>query len=204
MPRHVQTTAVTAQVRTRPHWAIVVFSAVTMLSAAAVGLTATDLFTRLTMLGGILACIAVWQTVRDPVVTACLLTMVLGAVLGWGLDLYGRIWWYDDAVHFLSSFVGVIAVARLTLRRFRAESTLLLLAALWLSWLGIGSLWEIAEWTSDRLNGTGHSRGYADTMTDMILNSVGSALGVWVAWRWLSTDNARSQTVASRAARDSQ
>lgn len=173
--------------KTRLHWAVVAYAVVTMALAAAVGLTATDLFTRLTMLGGILACIAVWQTVRDPAVIACLMTMVLAAVLGWGLDLYGRIWWYDDLVHFASSLVGVIAIARLTLPRFRADSVLLLLTALWLAWLGIGSLWEIAEWTSDQLTGTGHSRGYADTMADMILNSAGSALGVWVYWRWLRT-----------------
>lgn len=168
-------------------WAVVAFSTVTMASAVLVGLSASDHFTRLTMLAGILACIALWQTLRDPLVICAVTTMVLGAVLGWGMNFYDRIWWYDDLIHFLFSFVGVAAIARLALHRFRADSVLLLLTALWLAWLGIGSLWEIAEWASDQLDGTGHSRGYADTMYDMILNSAGSAIGVWAYWRWLRT-----------------
>lgn len=171
----------------RPHWTVVVFSTLTMVGAATVALTANDHFTRFTMLAGVLACMAMWHAVRDPLVISSLTTVVLGAVLGWGMNFYDRIWWYDDLIHFLFSFVSVMAIARLALPRFRADTAVWLLSALWLAWLGIGSLWEIAEWSSDQLDDTGHSRGYADTMTDMILNSSGSAVGVWVYWRWLRT-----------------
>lgn len=168
-------------------WPVAVFNLATMISALAVALTSSDLFTFLTMAGGVIACVAVWQVVRDPVVIVCLTTLVLGAVLGWGLAFYDRIWWYDDFIHFLFSFVGVMGVARVTLHRFRAETVPLLLGALWLSWLGIGALWEIGEWTSDQLQSTHHSRGYADTMSDMILNSVGAGLGTWAYWQLLRT-----------------
>lgn len=168
-------------------WPVATFTVLTMMSALAVALTADDLFTLVTMAAGVVACVAVWQAVRDPLVISCLTTLVLGAVLGWGLSFYDRIWWYDDFIHFLFSFVGVMGVARLVLHRFRADVLALLLSALWLSWLGIGALWEIGEWTSDQLQATRHSRGYADTMSDMILNSAGSALGVWMYWRWLRT-----------------
>jgi hypothetical protein len=173
--------------RPRLPWAIALLTLATMLSAAGVGLTATDDFTRLTMLAGVGGCILLWQTSRDPLVILSLTIVVLGAVLGWGLDFYDLIWWYDDVIHFLFSLVSVMAIARITLHRFRADPPVLLLVALWLSWLGIGSLWEIGEWLSDQWEGTMHSRGYADTLIDMILNAGGSAVGVAVYWRWLRT-----------------
>ena len=181
--------------RTRPKadqplpWPVAAFTAITFMSALAVGVTSTDTFSRLTMLGGLVACIAIWQTVRDPLVIASLMTMVFGAVLGWGLNFYDRIWWYDDLAHFLFSFVTVMALARLALPRFRADSVVLLMVATWLAWLGIGSLWEIAEWTSDQLANTEHSRGYTDTMHDMMLNSTGAGLGMFIYWRWLHLPN---------------
>lgn len=177
-------------------WPVAAFNLATMISALAVALTANDMFTFLTMAAGVIACVAVWQAVRDPLVIVCLTTLVLGAVLGWGLEFYDRIWWYDDFIHFLFSFVGVMGVARVTLHRFRAETAPLLLGALWLSWLGIGALWEIGEWTSDQLQATHHSRGYADTMSDMILNSCGAALGTWMYWRLLRTSADRDAVPA--------
>lgn len=185
-------TADAREQKTRPHWAALLFTVVTMLSAVAVGLSADDVFTQLTMAAGVIACIVLWQTLRDPLVMASLTMVVLGAVLGWGMNFYDRIWWYDDFAHFSFSLVSVMAIARLSLHRFRADTTLLLLVALWLSWLGIGSLWEIAEWSSDQLQSTHHSRGYADTMADMVLNSAGSAIGVWIYWRWMRTPADRS------------
>lgn len=175
----------------RLHWAVDLFTLVTVVSAVFVGLFATDYFMQITMFGGVLACVIVWRYVSDTVVVAGCTTMVFGAVLGWGLDFYDRIWWYDDLAHFLFSFVGVMALARLVLHRFRADSALLLLTALWLSWLGIGSLWEIGEWLADRAQGTQHSRGYLDTMADMILNSAGAGIGAWMYWRWFRTPSDR-------------
>jgi len=162
-----------------------VFPVGTLLAAAVVGLTASDHFTRVTMAASVVACVVLRQALRDPVVLIGLTTVVLGAVFGWGLDFYDRIWWYDDFAHFSFSLVSTAAIARLVLHRFRADPESLLLVALWLSWLGIGSLWEIAEWSSDQLQATHHSRGYADTMSDMILNAAGSALGAWGYWRFL-------------------
>ena len=114
--------------RTRPKadqplpWPVAAFTAITFMSALAVGVTSTDTFSRLTMLGGLVACVAIWQTVRDPLVIASLMTMVFGAVLGWGLNFYDRIWRYDDPAHYLSSSVTAMALARLALPRLRADA----------------------------------------------------------------------------------
>lgn len=182
----------------RPPWPVAAFALLTLLSAAAVGLTASDTFTRMTMAAAVIACIGLRQTLHDPVVTTGLTTIVMGAVLGWGLDFYDRIWWYDDLAHFLFSLVGTMAVARLVLHRFDARPAVALPIALWLAWQGIGALWEIGEWTSDRLQATAHSRGYVDTMTDMILNSTGSGLGAAAYWRWLRQPAATSTTTRPR------
>ena len=195
-PKILSTSAESTDPVPRLPWPVALFTLATMCGALFVALTADDLFTQLTMAAGVVACLAVWQTLRDPVVITCLTTMVLGAVLGWGLNFYDRIWWYDDAIHFLFSFVGAMGIARLVLHRFRADTAGLLLSALWLSWLGIGALWEIAEWSSDQMQATHHSRGYVDTMMDMILNSAGSAVGVWVYWRWLRTAADRASVAA--------
>lgn len=160
----------------------------TIASAAALLLVASDMFERLTMIGGIIVCFTVWRFTRDSLVIIAMDLLVLGAVGGWGLRLYERIWWYDDMAHFVFSLLALMALARVVLHRFRAESLWLVLGALWLSWLGIGSLWELGEWISDQLAATYHSRGYLDTMMDMILNSLGSALGVAIYWRWFRTE----------------
>ncbi|MCD9154103.1 hypothetical protein [Aeromicrobium duanguangcaii] len=176
-----------AEQQPRLHWAALLFTVVTMLSAVVVGITASDHFTRVTMAAAVMGCVLLWQALRDPLVMTGLTTVILGAVAGWGLNFYDRIWWYDDFAHFTFSLVSTLAIARLLLHRFRAEPAFLLPIVLWLTWLGIGSLWEIGEWTSDQLQSTHHSRGYADTMADMILNSSGSGIAAWVYWRWLRT-----------------
>jgi hypothetical protein len=160
---------------------------VPMIGAAVVGIMADDVFSEAVMFASFIACFAVWRTVSDAVVVTACAILVFGAVLGWGLNFYDRIWWYDDAAHFTFSLVASMAVARVMIPKMRAETVAFILTGIWLAWLGVGSLWEIGEWTADRLQNTHHSRGYADTMMDMILNTTGSAIGVVLYWRFLRT-----------------
>ena len=171
------------------HWSVGGFAILTIVSAAAVGLYSRDIFIYITMGGGIAISVLVWRFLRDPLVVLVCTTLVFGAVLGWGLNFYDKIVWYDDLVHFAFSLIGVMALARLTLSKFRSDSTWILLTALWLGWLGIGSLWELGEWISDQLQASNHSRGYVDTMADMILNSAGAAVGTWMYWAWFRREN---------------
>lgn len=169
-------------------WFVDLFALITVVSAAAVGLMATDYFTRLTMLVAVVGCVVFWRFLRDPIVVVAATYMAFGAVLGWGFDFYDHIWWYDKFAHFSFSIVGTMGLARLYLHRFRVDSALLILIALWMAWQGVGAMWEIGEWLADRIEGTRHSRGYFDTLYDMIWNGVGAAVGAWMYWGWFRTD----------------
>ncbi len=172
------------------HWSVASFTIVTIIAAAVVGIQGTDFFTQLTMACGIILCLLAWRYVRDSLVVLVLATLVAGAVLGWGLNFYDKIVWYDDAAHFVFSLIGIMGLARLVLHKFQADSNWLLVTALWLSWLGVGSIWELGEWISDQLTNTRHSRGYFDTMFDMILNSTGALIGALFYWRWFRLERA--------------
>lgn len=171
------------------HWSVGGYAVFTIFSAAVVGAFSGDMFIYLTMGGGVIVCALVWRYLKDPLVVFVCTTLVFGAVLGWGLNFYDNIKWYDDVLHFAFSLIGVMALARLTLSKFRADSTWILLTALWLGWLGLGSIWELGEWISDQLQPTNHSRGYLDTMADMIFNSTGAAVGTLAYWAWFRRDN---------------
>lgn len=183
------TTSATEPEQQSVHWSVGGFAVLTIVSAVAVGLYSRDIFIYITMACGIAIAVLVWRYLRDPLVVLVVSTLVFGAVLGWGMNFYDNIVWYDDLVHFAFSLIGVMAIARLTLSKFRADSTWILLLALWFGWLGIGSLWELGEWISDQLQASNHSRGYVDTMADMILNSAGAAVGTWMYWVWFRREN---------------
>ncbi len=53
--------------------------------------------------------------------------------------------------------------------------------------IGLGALWEIAEWGSDRLLHTDMSLGYNDTLTDLVADSLGAALGGLFLAVWTKT-----------------
>ena len=171
------------------HWSVGSYAIFTIFSAAGVGLYSGH--TCIYITGGVcfLICFLFSRSLKDPLLVVVCTTLVFGAVLGWGLNFYDNIKWYDDVLHFAFSLIGVMALARLTLSKFRADSTWILLTALWFGWLGIGSLWELGEWISDQLQPTNHSRGYLDTMADMIMNSTGAAFGTVIYWAWFRRDN---------------
>ena len=104
------------------------------------------------------------------------------------LQLYGRFLWWDRAVH-----VSVSAIACFTLflvvnafwidgfrfamlmRRGRMKLSLLLAAA---GTMALGAVYEIEEYTEDRLFGTNRLGPGVDTADDLFLNLVGVAAAV--------------------------
>jgi hypothetical protein len=117
---------------------------------------------------------------------ALLWLMLADMTLGNGLDLYHRFTWFDKILHFSSSIlvalIGflVIYVLHLTQRtRFRPwiDGAMILLVT-----LGLGALWEIAEYTVDQLfgratQGAPNLSALDDTMVDLILDGIGGVIG---------------------------
>ena len=124
------------------------------------------------------------------------------ALAGWGeaLRLYDRFAYFDVLVHFLVPFFGApvvyIALARLEVLSDPAAHTErhhyvgIFVVTLALG-LAIGAVWEIAEWSSDRVFGSKLSLGQKDTIGDLVADAAGALVGgallvVWAVYGWAS------------------
>lgn len=114
------------------------------------------------------------------------LSLFLGEVRGF----YLRYWWWDMVLHtgsgLLSGIVGFLLVHVLNNNKninLNLTPKFIALFAFMFA-MGIGSLWEIFEFTMDRLFGfTMQKSGLVDTMSDLIVDCGGalviSTLGYW-------------------------
>ena len=112
-------------------------------------------------------------------------SMFAGEVFG----LYGKIWPWDDWMHFASGvLISIGVVLWLTILSSRGmklpswlQSYLILASAAF-----VAVLWELAEFTSDQLFGTFSQGGdLTDTMIDLLYDVFGAAI-VAAAWRLAS------------------
>lgn len=111
------------------------------------------------------------------------------ATLGNLGGLYTRIAWYDKALHIGSSIlVGVIAFYAVYLAHFLGRTSRhpwIDGVAILLVTLGLGALWEIAEYTVDQVlhrstQGSPAQGPLDDTMWDLILDGLGGVVGAVV------------------------
>jgi hypothetical protein len=127
--------------------------------------------------------------------------IVAMGLTGWGeaLRFYDRFTYYDVLVHILVPLLGApvvyIALARLdTLpdpsdaRGSRRHLAGIFVVTLALG-LAIGAAWEVLEWTSDEALGSELTGGEADTIGDLVADTVGAICGgvllvVWTTSGW--------------------
>jgi uncharacterized membrane protein YjdF len=114
---------------------------------------------------------------------------------GWGeaLGLYDAISWYDNLVHFLVPFfvapVVYIGLARIEVlpdprdEAFPRHYAGIFVVTLALG-LAIGAIWEMVEWSSDRVLGSNLSMGNDDTVGDLIADGLGSLCGALLLVAW--------------------
>jgi hypothetical protein len=117
---------------------------------------------------------------------------------GEGLKVYDSITWFDNVVHFTLPFFGgptlYIVLARLDVVPDPKDETNLHhyigigIVAFALG-VAVGALWEICEWASDRWLGSDLQLSNADTVGDLIADSLGSLAGAallvaWARWGW--------------------
>lgn len=155
--------------------------------STAVGLTAAS----------IVLVIAHFAKLPRPYDLFLMFAMVLIA-FGTALDLYGRIDHYDKFVHGLSPLMWspalYIVLVRLEilpdLGKSRAAHHLfgMFLVTLALG-AAVGAGYEICEWSVDQIFGSNLVKGEVDTVTDLMADFIGAALGgislvVWNVWGW--------------------
>ena len=158
--------------------------------STAVGLTAAS----------IVLVIAHFAKLPRPYDLFLMLAMVLIA-FGTALNLYGRWNHYDKLVHGLSPLMWApalyIVLVRLEilpdLGKSRAAHHLfgMFLVTLALG-AAVGAGYEICEWSIDQIFGSHLVKGELDTVTDLMADFVGAALGgislvVWNVWGWGTT-----------------
>ena len=113
------------------------------------------------------------------------LLVVFNNYFGLVLDFYHTVPGWDIATHYTTS--AFLAVTALVLMQ-RAYGVVLLEAppvlvvmAMILFSLGLGSIWEIGEFTSDYLRSTTFQQGLVNTMQDLIIDGI-AGLVVGIAW----------------------
>ncbi|HTJ73117.1 MAG TPA: hypothetical protein VL481_00820 [Verrucomicrobiae bacterium] len=133
-----------------------------------------------------------WLRVRLPVsvhaayVAFIFASMFSGEVFG----MYGRVWVWDDWMHFISGVligIGVVLwIALLNSRELRLPPWLQGYLVLGTAAL-LAVIWELAEFASDQLFGTSSQGGdLADTMYDLLYDLCGAGI-VAAAWRLTSS-----------------
>jgi VanZ family protein len=104
--------------------------------------------------------------------------VALSAVLnafGFVFDLYRGITLYDEVAHAVTIFSLTLAFFFLFYRdALPAERALAMTTAVFTFGVTIGSLWEIAEWTTGQVFGIQVVFGLSDAITDLIANSFGA------------------------------
>jgi hypothetical protein len=113
-------------------------------------------------------------------------TLFLGEVAGF----YERLWWWDLALHSVSAvgfgIVGFVILYTLyDSKRFVAQPFVGALFTFTFA-IAIGALWEIFEFTMDSLFGLNMQKsGLRDTMSDLIVDSIGAFVSATVAYLYI-------------------
>lgn len=123
------------------------------------------------------------RQLREPLpVEFTLITCVFlfaSYALGEARDFYDRFWWWDLALHGLSALIiGLIGFLSIYVfymtHRVRVAPMYVSIITFSLA-VSVGTLWEIFEFLMDRYAGLDMQKsGLIDTMTDLIINSVGA------------------------------
>jgi hypothetical protein len=129
-------------------------------------------------------------------------TFLINRIMVWGIfisaivfsvgglvaNLYERLWWFDELIHFYSFFAISLLLAMLlygaTLTG-RLEHPLLLLLTIAALGLAMGVLWEIGEWIYDLIREGNVIKDKRDTMIDLMLDAGGALIAGALALRLL-------------------
>jgi uncharacterized membrane protein YjdF len=138
--------------------------------------------------------------VRVPYIFQILVVLFVFAslFLGTAQSFYNRFPWWDSALHFGSGLLlGIFGFMLIYILNANARVHLTMRSGFMALFafcfaLALGALWEILEFTVDRIFGTTHQRpmlgdesGLTDTMVDLILDAVGALTVSLYGWYWM-------------------
>lgn len=123
-------------------------------------------------------------------VSAIIFFIAASLFMGEAGDFYERFWWWDVFLHSFSAIgfgmIGTVLVLMMV-EAERLEASAFLAAVFAFSFgIAIGAIWEIFEFGMDQLFGFNMQKsGLVDTMTDLMVDCVGAALGASAGFGYL-------------------
>lgn len=129
-------------------------------------------------------------TLPVPFLAATTLFIFASVFLGEAFDFYEKVWWWDIALHG-SSAIGFGLIGFLFIfmlfegDRYAAPPAAIAFIAYCVG-VTMGSLWEIFEYLMDLSFGMQMQKtGLDDTMTDLMINGIGAAVGALTGYFYL-------------------
>lgn len=110
--------------------------------------------------------------------------LALANAAGYAFDLYARFWWFDRVLHAATLLAVTYWAAVFVLRRVLTgigRHRLVLAATIACVGVAVGAWWEVAEWAFDRVAPGDVIKGKYDTVIDVVMDTLGAALGAWMS-----------------------
>ncbi len=105
-------------------------------------------------------------------------------IAGYLFNMYSQFWWFDEVIHTYTTFALTLILALyaydvvLTGAQLHPFLLVLVIGAIG---LGLGGLWEVAEWMYDTLLTQKDTIKEApDRLIDLILDTLGALVAGWV------------------------
>ena len=138
-----------------------------------------------------------WADLRLPKsFIGAVVTFIVGTIfLGEVGTFYERFWWWDIFMHTGSAIgfgmIGTV-IMLIFVRGDRLSAPPLLLAFMAFAFaVCIGTVWEIFEFGMDQIFGFNMQKsGHIDTMSDLIVDSIGAVIGAAAGYLYLKRDGA--------------
>ncbi|MFT4784118.1 MAG: hypothetical protein ACI9IV_001861 [Paracoccaceae bacterium] len=134
-------------------------------------------------------------TLPVPFLFATTLFLFASIFLGEAFDFYERLWWWDLALHGAASvgfgLTGFLFVFMLFEGdRFAAPPSAIAFITFCVA-MTMGAIWEVFEFGVDQLFGLNMQKsGLQDTMSDLMINGLGSATASLTGYLYLVRDTA--------------
>ena len=129
----------------------------------------------------VLAIAATFIKVSDEIFFGALIFIFLASPMGSILNLYRTFDPYDKIVHFISGILlavfGMAIMRQLMIKSKNTELRVFIVPMIFAACMfssGAAGIWEIFEFTADKLAGGTMQRGMADTITDMVAGNLGA------------------------------